>query len=126
VKIRLTKVEGVLGKLDVGTSIVVSTPPEMDERDSRVRAFRMLERDHPQENLMCWKAVRACGICGRELLPQDELYGKGDPRLDCGGDCAACMWSVEQDCEPQYRCSKPDEFESGMHGDPWTPPGEAP
>lgn len=66
-----------------------------------------------------------CGICGRELVPESEAYGATDPRIDCGGDCMACMWSIEEDAGDE-RPTKPDNFQSGMNGRTWEPPGEAP
>jgi hypothetical protein len=33
-----------------------------------------------------------CGICGRRLDPKAQ---KGDPALDCGGDCNACVAEAE-------------------------------
>jgi hypothetical protein len=55
-KIRLVKTEGVIGDLPVGTTILVNAPARFGERDAKVRAFRMLQRDHPKENPMCWEA----------------------------------------------------------------------
>lgn len=57
-----------------------------------------------------------CGLCGRELVHQDDAYGPGDPRIDCGGDCLACMWSVEVDAGAE-RAARPDEFQLGMDDD---------
>lgn len=67
-----------------------------------------------------------CGICGRELVDRADAYGPGDPRINCGGDCLACMWSVEEDAG-ETRARRPDEFETGMDDDRvWQPGGEDP
>lgn len=35
---------------------------------------------------------RQCSICGMRLNPDAK---PGDPDMDCGGDCAWCMWEIE-------------------------------
>lgn len=54
-----------------------------------------------------------CNLCGRKLVHAEDAYGPGDPRIDCGGDCLACMWSVEEDAG-ETRAPRPDEFQLGM------------
>lgn len=69
---------------------------------------------------------RRCGLCGRELVHAEDAYGPGDPRIDCGGDCLACMWSVEVDAG-EHRAPRPDEFQLGMDDDRvWVGSDESP
>lgn len=53
-EIVLVKKDGTLGRAPVGTEYRATfrNPRSLD--DARVRAFRMLQRDRPSENPMCW------------------------------------------------------------------------
>lgn len=70
--------------------------------------------------------MNRCHLCGRELVERADAYGPGDPRINCGGDCLACMWSIEGGSTFE-RARRPDEFETGMDDDRvWQPLGEDP
>lgn len=49
------KAENVIGQLAVGERLVYRFPAALERHEARVRAFRMLNRDHPAENPMCWR-----------------------------------------------------------------------
>ena len=66
-----------------------------------------------------------CSRCERQLVDRAHADGPGDPRIDCGGECLACVWSVEEG-DPG-RIGRPDNFEVGMPDDRvWQPAGEDP
>lgn len=41
--------------------------------------------------------LERCKICERVLKTPDEVTEEGDPALNCGGDCFACVKQAEEE-----------------------------
>ncbi|HSC20711.1 MAG TPA: hypothetical protein VLC07_03195 [Solirubrobacterales bacterium] len=56
VRIRMTKTGSIFGRMGVGDTFVVTGRKGMEVDEARVFAYRVLKREHPDENEMEWKA----------------------------------------------------------------------
>lgn len=63
-EVRLTKTSALFGRFAEGSHLVIRVPADLGgEQETKIRARRMMERDHPDENQMEWEA---------------EIVGKGE------------------------------------------------
>lgn len=55
-RVNLVKTDGTLGGVPVGTQFEVLLSPDLPRAEAKIRAYRLLKRDYPFENSMCWTA----------------------------------------------------------------------
>lgn len=56
-QVRLVKHEDVLGPDPVGAEYACQPPATLPASEATYFAFRLLKRDKPEENMMCWKVI---------------------------------------------------------------------
>lgn len=57
VTVRLTKTSAIFGRFAEGSHLNIKVPADLGgEQESKIRARKMMERDHPDENQMEWEA----------------------------------------------------------------------